>query len=49
MGPAFLKSIKANAPNASQCIDPFYADLRVMPSWLSLCLVGVVSAARRSA
>jgi transposase len=24
MGPAFLKSIKANAPNASQCIDPFH-------------------------
>jgi transposase len=24
MGPAFLKSIKDNAPNATQCIDPFH-------------------------
>jgi transposase len=41
--------VALRAPQAEMCMDPFYGDLRVMPTWRLSCLVGTVSAARRSA
>jgi transposase len=49
LGPAFAKSVRTRAPGATLCFDAFYVDLRVMPTWRLLCLVGALSAARRSA
>jgi hypothetical protein len=36
-------------PNATIVVDHFYDDLRVMPTWSVLPLVGAVSAVARSA
>ena len=36
-------------PDLTRVLDPFYGDLRVMPTWRLSCLVGTLSAARRSA
>jgi transposase len=49
LGPAYAKSVRTRAPRATICFDPFYGDLRVMPMWRLSCLVGSLSAARRSA
>ena len=49
LGPAYAKSVRTHAPQATVCFDPFYGDLRVMPRWGLSCLVGMLPAARRSA
>ncbi|MGH3814691.1 MAG: transposase [Pseudonocardiaceae bacterium] len=41
--------VTARAPQAVLCLDAFYGDLRVMPTWRLSWLVGTLSAARRSA
>jgi transposase len=41
--------VAERAPAAVLCLDAFYGDLRVMPTWRLSCLVGTLSAARRSA
>ena len=39
-------AVDKRCPNAVRGADPFYGDLRVMPMWLSSCLVGAVLAER---
>jgi hypothetical protein len=41
--------VAERCPNAVRCADAFYDDLRVMPTFGLSCLVGTLSAARRSA
>jgi hypothetical protein len=49
LGPAFAKSVRAHAPQAVICFDPFYADIRVMPMLGGLRLVTAVTMSVRSA
>ena len=51
MGASFNKSVRAegHAPQAVICIDPFYADLRIMPMSGPKALVVAVSVVVRSA
>lgn len=46
---AYARVIADRAPRARVCADPFYGDLRVMPTWWSSGLVRAVSVAGRSA
>jgi hypothetical protein len=48
--PAYYHTVVSErAPQAVLCLDAFYADLRIMPTWRLSFLVGTLSAARRSA
>jgi transposase len=49
-GAEFLHTVVTErAPKAVLCLDAFYADLWIMPTWRLSFLVGTLSAARRSA
>jgi transposase len=41
--------VRARAPGALICLDPFYADIRIMPMWCGLSLVTAVVLSVRSA
>ena len=49
-GAEFIHTVVTErAPKAVLCLDAFYADLRIMPTWGLSFLVGTLSVARRSA
>ena len=41
--------VREKAPQAAICLDPFYSDVRVMPTWSTFGLVGGCAASLMSA